>query len=93
LHVSFHNSARLEGSRAMRWRAPNLILQNPMNPEGLHTTRQKVEDSTMTRWRMESPTPFDESTPLEPAAPLWKDLMVASAVALGLWVAAAVVFG
>ena len=36
---------------------------------------------------------FDESTPSEPAPPLWKDLTVASAVAVVLWAAAAIVFG
>ena len=36
---------------------------------------------------------FDESTPSEQAPPLWKDLTVASAVAVLLWAAAAIVFG
>lgn len=57
---------------------------------------QKVDEWTIERWRIE-PRPvgleFDESTPSEPSAPLWTDLTVASAVAVLLWAAAAVVFG
>lgn len=59
-------------------------------------TRHKVDEWTIERWRIEPrlvDLEFDESTPLEQAPPLWKDLTVACAVAVLLWVAAAIVFG
>jgi hypothetical protein len=57
---------------------------------------RKVDDWTIERWRVEPrlvDLEFDESTPSEQAPPLWKDLTVACAVAVVLWVAAAIVFG
>jgi hypothetical protein len=59
-------------------------------------TTRKVDDWTIEHWRIEprlGGLEFDESTPSEPAPPLWKDLTVASAVAVVLWAAAAIVFG
>jgi hypothetical protein len=59
-------------------------------------TRRKVDDWTIERWRIEPrlvDLEFDESTPSDQAPPLWKDLTVASAVAVLLWAAAAIVFG
>jgi hypothetical protein len=59
-------------------------------------TTRKIDDWTIERWRVEPRLvglEFDESTPSEEAPPLWKDLMVASAVAALLWAAAAIVFG
>ena len=56
----------------------------------------KADDRTIERWRIEPRLvglEFDESTPLEDAPPLWKDLAVASAIAVLLWIAAAIVFG
>jgi hypothetical protein len=58
-------------------------------------TARKEDDWTIERWRTEPPLnglEFVESTPSEQAPPLWKDLTVASAVAILLWAAAAVVF-
>jgi hypothetical protein len=61
---------------------------------GLIVSRQR-DDLTIERWRTE-PRPgkleFGDDV-LESAPPLWKDLTVASAVAILLWAAAAIVFG
>ena len=57
---------------------------------------RKADDWTIERWRVEPRLiglEFDESTPSEQAPPLWKDLTVASIVAVLLWAAAAIVFG
>jgi hypothetical protein len=58
-------------------------------------TRHDDDNRTIGRWRIE-PRPvrweLDESSATE-QAPLWKDLTVASAVAVALWAAAAIVFG
>jgi hypothetical protein len=57
---------------------------------------RKGDDWTIERWRVERrlvDLEFDESTLSEQAPPLWKDLTVASAVAVLLWAAAAIVFG
>ncbi len=59
-------------------------------------TPNKVDDWTIERWRVEPRLvglEFAESTPTEQAPPLWKDLTVASIVAVLLWAAAAIVFG
>ncbi len=56
----------------------------------------KMDDWTIDRWKTQpriGGLEFSEAPSLEPAPPLWKDLTVASAVAILLWVAAAVVFG
>jgi hypothetical protein len=55
-----------------------------------------THDWTIERWRID-PHPsslelIDEDAPVDQAPPLWKDLSVASAVALLLWAVAAVVF-
>jgi hypothetical protein len=50
------------------------------------------DDSTIDRWRLEPRLhrlEFDESSGVEQAPPLWKDLTLASVVAALLWVAAA----
>jgi len=56
---------------------------------------RKADDWTVERWRTEprlAPLEFDEVA-VEEAPPLWKDLTLASALALLLWGAAAVAFG
>ena len=53
------------------------------------------EDSTIDRWRLEPRVPVldpDDSPIKEQAPPLWKDLTLASVVALLLWIAAATMF-
>jgi len=55
-----------------------------------------VDDWTIDRWKTEPRwvgMEFSERPSVEPAPPLWKDLAVASALAVLLWAAAAVVFG
>jgi hypothetical protein len=55
----------------------------------------KADEWTIERWRTEPRLmglEFSESLP-DPAPPLWKDLTVASAIAIVLWAAAAIVFG
>lgn len=53
----------------------------------------KVDEWTIERWRTEPRlVGLEFNDPTETAPPLWKDLMVASVVALLLWAAAAVVF-
>jgi len=55
----------------------------------------KADEWTIERWRTEPRLVNLEfsDTPADQAPPLWKDLTLASAVALLLWGAAAVVFG
>jgi len=56
----------------------------------------KVDDWTIERWKTEPRLVGLELSDLpsvDPAPPLWKDLTVASALAVLLWAAAAVVFG
>ena len=58
-------------------------------------TLRKADEWTIERWRTEPRLvglEFEDSTP-EAAPPLWKDLTLASAIALLLLGAAAVVFG
>ena len=55
----------------------------------------KSDDWTIERWRTEPrlvSLEFNDGS-VEQAPPLWKDLAIASAVAILLWGAAAVVFG
>jgi hypothetical protein len=55
----------------------------------------KAEDWTIERWRTEPrlvDLEFSDKPASDPAPPLWKDLTLASVLALVLWVAAAVVF-
>jgi hypothetical protein len=57
----------------------------------MHTT----DDWTIERWKTEPRIvglEFSDGS-VEPAPPLWKDLTVASALAVLLWAAAAMVFG
>ena len=56
---------------------------------------RKADDWTIERWRTEprlGGLEFSDAT-IEQAPPLWKDLTLASALAVLLWVAAAVMFG
>lgn len=56
---------------------------------------RNLDDWTIKRWRTEprfGVLEFDESDRTEQAPPLWKDLTIASVVALLLWMAAAAVF-
>ena len=56
---------------------------------------RKTDDWTIERWKTEPRLmglEFSDGS-VEPAPPLWKDLTVASALAVLLWAAAAVVFG
>jgi hypothetical protein len=58
-------------------------------------TLRKADEWTIERWRTEPrwvKLEFNESTE-EPAPPLWKDLTLASAIAIVLWTAAVIVFG
>jgi len=59
-------------------------------------TPHKGDEWTIERWRIEPRLvglEIVEPTIPEQAPPLWKDLTVASAVAILLWAAAAIVFG
>ena len=56
---------------------------------------RKADDWTIERWRTEprlAPLEFSDVT-VEKTPPLWKDLTLASALAVLLWGAAAVAFG
>jgi hypothetical protein len=53
------------------------------------------DEWTIERWRVEPRwrvRDFDESPLADVVPPLWKDLAVASAVALVLWIAAVLIF-
>ena len=56
---------------------------------------RKADEWTIERWRTEPRWGRLEfgDTLLDPGRPLWRDLTVASVIAVVLWVAAAVVFG
>ena len=56
---------------------------------------RKADDWTIERWKTEPRLMGLEfsDVSVEQAPPLWKDLTVASALAVLLWAAAAVVFG
>jgi hypothetical protein len=58
-------------------------------------TTRKADDWTIERWKTESRLVLPEfsEVSVEDATPLWKDLTLASALAVLLWAAAAVVFG
>lgn len=55
--------------------------------------KRDAEDWTIDRWKPEPRLVGLELTDLEEGPPLWKDLTVASALAILLWGAAVVVFG
>jgi hypothetical protein len=57
-------------------------------------TTRNYEDWTVDRWKVDAKFPsleLDEPATVEQAPPLWKDLTLASLVALGLWVVAAMI--
>lgn len=57
-------------------------------------TTRNYEDWTVDRWKADAKFPsleLDEPATVEQAPPLWKDLTLASLVALGLWVVAAMI--
>jgi hypothetical protein len=58
-------------------------------------TTRKADDWTIERWKTESRLVLPEysDVSVDDATPLWKDLTLASALAVLLWAAAAVVFG
>ncbi|MEO8076920.1 MAG: hypothetical protein ABI818_11350 [Acidobacteriota bacterium] len=50
---------------------------------------RKVDEWTVDRWRLQPPAlQLDESPLVEQSPPLWKDLTLASVVALLLWILA-----
>jgi len=55
---------------------------------------RNYDEWTIERWRLEPRCvlEFDDPITVEKAPPLWKDLTLASVVALALWIAAAVMF-
>ena len=58
------------------------------------SSRHKADDLRSDRWRTEPrlvELEFDDAA-IEKAPPLWKDLMLASALALVLWAAAVLFF-
>lgn len=57
---------------------------------------RNYDNWTIERWRVEpriSGLEFEDSPKAEQAPPLWKDLTLASVLALVLWVTAVIVFG
>jgi hypothetical protein len=56
---------------------------------------RNYDDWIIERWRLEPryTLTFDDSLGVDKDPPLWKDLTLASLVALVLWAAAAAVFG
>lgn len=59
-------------------------------------TPDKVDDWTIERWRIEPRLvglELDDPMPSDQTPPLWKDVTLASALALLLWAAAVLVFG
>lgn len=71
-------------------------MASGLTPEVLVTTMRKADDWTIERWRTEPRLvglEFSEPVTFEKAPALWKDLTLASALAVLLWGAVAVVFG
>jgi hypothetical protein len=63
-------------------------------PEG-PVENPNLNDRTTDRWRLDTrfdPLDLDDSSVIEQAPPLWKDLTLASVVALLLWVTAIALF-
>jgi hypothetical protein len=59
-------------------------------------TTRNYDDWTIDRWKVDPQFPsleFEDSSTADQAPPLWKDLTLASLVALALWVIAALSFG
>jgi hypothetical protein len=59
-------------------------------------TTRNYDDWTIDRWKVDPKFPsleFEDSSAADQAPPLWKDLTLASLVALALWVIAALSFG
>ena len=65
-----------------------------LKPEGTLVTKRKADDWTIERWKTEPRLVGLEfsDAPVEKAPPLWKDVTLASALAVLFWVAAAVAF-
>ncbi len=58
-------------------------------------TTRNYDDRIIDRWRLDPKFPsleMDDPSAADPAPPLWKDLTLASIVAMALWLAAAVLF-
>lgn len=59
---------------------------------------RNYDEWTIDRWRLEPrlsglDQDIDDPAGAQPAPPLWKDLTLASVVALGLWMAAVAILG
>jgi hypothetical protein len=57
-------------------------------------TTRNYDEWTIDRWKADANFPsleLDEPSPVDQAPPLWKDLTLASVVALALWVVAALI--
>jgi hypothetical protein len=85
------------GTRARRvsWQVICELPRPSSTPEA-SMRAQNYDESTIERWRLEPRFPsleLDETAPVEDAPPLWKDLAVASGVALAGWLAATMLFG
>ena len=56
-------------------------------------TKNDVDDWTIERWKTEPRlVALEFSDAVDQAPPLWKDLTLASAIAIVLWIAAVIVF-
>ena len=79
----------------MPWQEACVPSRTEIQREAPVSTRN-YDDWTIDRWRLEprfKGFDLDDPQELEPAPTLWKDLTVASLIALVLWITAAVVFG
>ncbi len=57
-------------------------------------TTRNYDDWTIDRWKADATFPsleFDDSSSVDVAPPLWKDLTLASIVALAFWVVAVMI--
>lgn len=101
MHVGFRDvlgstSPEIPEKQAELQVARVLNLYRAYTPEAAVGTRRKTDDDwTIERWRTEPRLVGLEfsDTIVEKAPSIWRDLTVASAVAILLWAAAAVVFG